>query len=93
MDESGIHDGAPVVAVAGSQPRTTLSHTRGLTLHGGCRCKGSLIAGRPDNQAALTSIFLAGFCASAVFGSITLRTPFLKEASILSASTPSGRPK
>ena len=45
------------------------------------------------DQAALTSIFFAGFCASAVFGNITFRTPFLKAASILSASTLSGRVK
>lgn len=44
-------------------------------------------------QAALTSIFFAPFCASAVFGTVTLRTPFLNDASILSASIPSGRPK
>ena len=42
------------------------------------------------SQAAFTSIFLAAFCASTLFGSATLRTPFLKVASILSVSTPSG---
>jgi hypothetical protein len=41
-------------------------------------------------QAAFTVIFFAGFCASALFGIVTVRTPFLKLASILSASTPSG---
>jgi hypothetical protein len=40
--------------------------------------------------AALTSIFFAGFCASAFLGSVSVSTPFLKLASILSASTPSG---
>jgi len=30
-----------------------------------------------------------GFCASAVFGSVTVKTPFLRLASILSVSTPS----
>jgi hypothetical protein len=42
---------------------------------------------------ALTLIFFAGFCASAVFGSVTLRIPFSNVASILSISTPSGRSK
>ena len=51
------------------------------------------LADAPDGQVALTSIFLAGFCASTVFGSVTFSTPFLNAASILSASTPSGRPK
>src|SRR5271166_510061 len=37
-----------------------------------------------------TSIFLTDFCASAVFGSTTVRTPFLKLAPILSTSTVSG---
>lgn len=40
--------------------------------------------------AAFTSIFLAAFCASGFFGNVTVRTPFLKLASILSASTLSG---
>ena len=44
-------------------------------------------------QAALTSIFFAGFCASAFLGSFTVSTPFLKLASILSASTLSGNSK
>ena len=35
-------------------------------------------------------IFFSAFCASALFGSVTESTPFLKLASILSASTPSG---
>jgi len=42
------------------------------------------------DYAALTSIFLVGFCASGFLGSVTVRTPFLKVASILSGSTPSG---
>ena len=46
-----------------------------------------------DQAAALTSIFFAGFCASAFFGSVTVSTPFLKLASILSVSTPSGMRK
>src|SRR5271166_3779615 len=42
------------------------------------------------NQPPFTSIFLTGFCASAILGSVTVRTPFLKLASILSASIVSG---
>jgi hypothetical protein len=42
------------------------------------------------SAAALTSIFFVSFCASGVLGSITVSTPFLKLASILSTSTPSG---
>ena len=42
------------------------------------------------SQAAFTVIFFAAFCASTLFGIVTVRTPFLKLASILSASTPSG---
>src|SRR5260221_12436455 len=50
---------------------------------------------RPANrgrtyQAALTSIFFASFCASGFLGNVTLSTPFLKAASILSVSMPSG---
>ncbi len=41
-------------------------------------------------QEALTSIFFAGFCASGFLGRVTVRTPFLNAASILSASTSSG---
>jgi hypothetical protein len=39
------------------------------------------------------SIFFVGFCASTLFGRAMVRTPFLKLASILSASTPSGMAK
>src|SRR5262249_21372033 len=44
------------------------------------------------NQTFLIAIFFSLFCACAVFGSVTVRTPFLKLASILSASTLSGTP-
>jgi hypothetical protein len=44
-------------------------------------------------QASLTSIFFAAFSASAVFGRVTVRTPFFKLASILSVSMPSGSRK
>ncbi len=40
--------------------------------------------------AAFTVIVFSGFWASAVFGSLTVKMPFEKVASILSASTPSG---
>jgi hypothetical protein len=44
-----------------------------------------------ERQAAdLTSIVLAGCCASGFFGSITVSTPLANFASILLASTPSG---
>ena len=41
-------------------------------------------------HAALTVIFLAVFWESAFFGKVTVSTPFLKLASILSGSTLSG---
>jgi hypothetical protein len=43
-------------------------------------------------HAVLMAIFFSLFCASGLFGSVTVSTPFLKCASILSASTPSGTP-
>jgi hypothetical protein len=43
-------------------------------------------------HALLMAIFCSLFCASGLFGSVTVSTPFLKCASILSASTPSGTP-
>jgi hypothetical protein len=46
----------------------------------------------PTIQAALIAIFFSLFWACSVFGSVTVSTPFLKFASILSASTPSGTP-
>jgi hypothetical protein len=36
------------------------------------------------NHAALMAIFFSAFCASALFGTVTFSTPFLKDASILS---------
>ena len=45
---------------------------------------------RLSYQAALTSIFFSGFCASGFFGRVTLSTPLLNVASILLASTVSG---
>ncbi len=44
-------------------------------------------------QPALTSTLRSGLIASGFFGSVTVSTPFLKLASILSASTPSGSEK
>lgn len=38
----------------------------------------------PDDHAALMAIFFSAFCASLLFGTVTFRTPFLKDASILS---------
>ena len=46
--------------------------------------------GCDSDQAALTSIFFAAVCASGFFGNVTVSTPFLKLASILSVSTLSG---
>lgn len=56
---------------------------------------------RPTGPAALrkqlyapfTSIFFCCFCASCVFGSVSVRTPFENSAAILSRSMPSGRAK
>jgi hypothetical protein len=49
---------------------------------------------RVRGQAAvLTSIFFSAFCASWLFGSVTVSTPLLKAASILLVSTPSGTRK
>ena len=42
------------------------------------------------DQPALTAIFLSALRASALFGSVTASTPFLKLALILSVSMPSG---
>jgi hypothetical protein len=50
----------------------------------------NMATGRKKLQEALTSIFFSGFCASGFLGRVTVSTPFLKLASILSASTPSG---
>src|SRR5262249_6621459 len=48
---------------------------------------------QPDKiQAFLIAIFFSLFCACTVLGSVTVSTPFLKFASILSVSTPSGTP-
>jgi len=44
-------------------------------------------------HAVFTSIFFWAFCASALFGKVTVRTPLEKSAAILSWSTPSGRLK
>jgi len=44
-------------------------------------------------HASLMSIFFAAFCASAVFGRVTIKTPFFRLASILSVSMPSGSRK
>jgi hypothetical protein len=43
-----------------------------------------------DRQPVFTVIFFSAFCASAVFGNVTISTPLLKLASTLSRSTPSG---
>src|SRR3974390_351947 len=46
-----------------------------------------------SSQAALIAIFFSAFCASAFLGNVTESKPFLKAASILSLSTPSGTSK
>jgi len=48
---------------------------------------------KAGGQPACTLIFFSTFFASAVFASIAFNTPFLKRASILSESTPSGNRK
>ena len=48
---------------------------------------------RRQIQAALMEICFSAFCASGFFGSVSVRIPFLKLASIFSASTPSGTRK
>src|SRR5262245_35951378 len=40
--------------------------------------------------AVLTAIFFSALCASVLLGKVTVRTPFLKLASILSVSTSAG---
>jgi len=67
----------------------------GLTLRTGVQtqlaaCVADYV-GKP--YADLTSIFFSGLMASGFLGSLTLRIPFLKLASILSVSTPSGTAK
>ncbi len=54
------------------------------------RCRNSEVA---RYAAFLISIFFSFFWACAFFGSVTVRTPFLKFASILLASTPEGTVK
>ena len=54
------------------------------------RSRSSREARRLGGHSPLTSIFLTSFWASAVFGKVTVRTPFLKVAAILSVSTASG---
>jgi hypothetical protein len=60
------------------------------------RCRGTGIGDDMLDQVTrsihppLTSIFLADFVASALLGKLTFRTPFLKSAPILAASTPGG---
>jgi hypothetical protein len=54
---------------------------------------GAFVNRDPAYHAALFSISLVAFWASSFFGSVTVRTPLLKLASILSASTPSGTRK
>ena len=70
--------------------RRQLAGGLGLRRKGGrcCLCRASI----PTIQAFLIAIFFSLFCACSVFGSVTVSTPFLKFASILSASTPSGTP-
>jgi hypothetical protein len=48
---------------------------------------------QPCVHPALMAIFFSAFCASAVFGSVIVSTPFLNFASILLVSTPSGTRK
>jgi hypothetical protein len=50
-------------------------------------------AALPADHPALTSIFFWRFCASAVFGSVSVSTPLEKSAPIFSRSTPSGSEK
>ena len=54
------------------------------------RSRSSREARRLSGHSPLTSIFLTSFWASADFGKVTVRTPFLKVAAILSVSTVSG---
>src|SRR5208337_4515174 len=54
------------------------------------RSRSSREARRLGGHSPLTSIFLTSFWASADFGKVTVRTPFLKVAAILSVSTVSG---
>src|SRR5579883_3555968 len=47
----------------------------------------------PSQAAAFTAIFFSARCAAAVFGSVTVSTPFVNCATALSASIPSGTAK
>ena len=64
---------------------------------GACKIRPRLLPtlaawlGRRPQAAALTSILRTLRTASADFGSLTVSTPFLKVASILSGSMPGGR--
>ena len=46
---------------------------------------------KADQATDLTSIFLASATAPGAFGNVTVKTPLLNSAEILSRSTPSGR--
>jgi hypothetical protein len=98
-----INAGIPLSAV-NSEVLATSGEVAGMTNSGNVRrwtkknpggFPGSVLfdSHQRSVQAALTSIFFAGFCASAFLGNFTVSTPFLKIASILSASTLSGSSK
>jgi hypothetical protein len=53
----------------------------------------AMAAAAPAYQPAFTSIFFCCFCASAVFGKVSVSTPLAKSALILSRSMPSGSEK
>ena len=71
------------------QPKLSFDHLIRLLDRARIVSADAIRAARPvgwsnPDHAALTAIFFSAFCASALFGNVTFRTPFLKVASILS---------
>jgi hypothetical protein len=103
VDILGAAEGAPAPSSADLRcfgrarlpPSTALKGRSRPCIEGGSSAGGLLsqyekTSDRP--QALLMAIFFSLFCASADLGNMTVSTPFLKLAVILSASTPSGTP-
>jgi tripartite-type tricarboxylate transporter receptor subunit TctC len=87
--QSNLSSVADIVALAKSKPDQVLCANAGIGSLP--HMAAELFAQRAEIK--LVHVFFSAFCASAVFGSVTVRTPFLKLASTLSSSTPSGTGK
>jgi len=94
--QMGLHRGWKVVVCLIRHGRFFCMIARRVSSHGrkrAARCQAApamMPAERGCDHAFLIAIFFSLFWASAVFGNVTVSTPFLNCASILSVSTPSG---